>query len=72
MQHHIDTDEDAPIRQQARKIPLLCRETVQTFLQDMLDKGIISPSKSPWASQIVLATKRIAPHDFVFTIQRLM
>ena len=35
-----------------------CQETVQTLLQEMLDKGIISPSKSPWASPIVLVAKK--------------
>ena len=50
MQHHSDTDGAPPIRQPVRRVPLSRRETVQTLLQDMLDKGIISPSKSPWAS----------------------
>ena len=58
MQHHIDTKGAAPIRQQARRVPLPCQETVQTLLQDMLDKGVILPSKSPWASPIVLVTKK--------------
>ena len=46
MQHHIDTDGVAPIQQQARRVPLLCRETVQTL-----------SSKSPWTFLIVLVTK---------------
>ena len=44
-----------PIQQQ---VPLPHRETVQTLLQEMLDKGIIAPSKSLWASPIVLVTKK--------------
>ena len=35
-----------------------CREKVQQLLQDMLDKKIISPSKSPWASPVVLVQKK--------------
>ena len=58
MQHHNDTGGAAPIRQKVRRVPLQCQETVQTLLKDMLDKGIISPSKSPWASLIVLVTTR--------------
>ena len=46
MQHHIDTNGAPPIRQQARRVPLPRWETVQTLLQEMLDKGIISPSKA--------------------------
>ena len=58
MQHHIDTNGAPPIRQQARRVPLPRQETVQTLLQEMLDKGIISPLKSPWASPIVLVAKK--------------
>ena len=58
MQHCIDTGNAAPIRQQARRVPLPRRETVHTLLNDMLEKGIISPSKSPWASPIVLVKKK--------------
>ena len=58
MQHHIDTNGASPTRQQARRVPLPCRETVKALLQEMLEKRIISPSKSPWASPIVLVTKK--------------
>ena len=58
IQHHIDTNGASPIRQQARRVPLPRRETVKTLLQGMLDKGIITPSRSPWASPIVLVTKK--------------
>ena len=58
MQHHIDTGDAKPIRQQARRVPLPRRETVHTLLNEMLAKGIISPSKSPWASPIVLVAKK--------------
>ena len=58
MQHHIDTNGAVPIRQQARKVPLPHKETAQTLLQDMLDKGIILLSQSPWVSPILLVTKR--------------
>lgn len=58
LQHHIDTKDAIPIRQQARRVPLPRRETVQKLLQEMLTKGIISPSKSPWVSPIVLVNKK--------------
>ena len=58
MQHHIDTGNALPIRQQPRRIPLPRRETVCKLLDEMLKKGIISPSKSPWASPIVLVAKK--------------
>ena len=58
MQHHIDTGNSPPICQQSRRIPLPRRETVRQLLDEMLKKGIISPSKSPWASPIVLVAKK--------------
>jgi len=58
LQHHIDTKDATPIRQQVRSVPLPRRETVQKLLQEMLTKGIISSSKSPWASPIVLVSKK--------------
>jgi len=56
--HHIDTGSAAPIRQPARRVPLPHRGKVQELLNDMLGKKLISPSNSPWASPIVLVTKK--------------
>ena len=58
LQHHINTGVSSPIRQPARRIPLPRRDMVRQLLQDMRAKGIISPSKSPWASPIVLVRKK--------------
>jgi len=58
LQHHINTGTSPPIRQPARRVPLPRRDTVHQLLQEMRDKGIISPSKSPWASPIVLVKKK--------------
>ena len=55
--HHIDTGDARPIRQHTR-IPPFRREEAQKLLQDMLKKRVISPSKSPWASPIVLVKKK--------------
>ena len=58
LQHRIDTGSAMPIRQLARRVPLPRRETVRHLLQDMLSRDVISPSKSPWASPIVLVGKK--------------
>ena len=58
LQHHINTGTSPPIRQPVRRIPLPCRDTVHQLLEDMVTKVIISPSKSPWASPIVLVRKK--------------
>ena len=58
MNHQIDTNGAQPICQQARWVPLPHFEKVHELLQDMLQKGVISPSKSLWASPIVLVKKK--------------
>ena len=58
LSHHIETGDAKPIHQQARRVPLPHRGSVQELLKDMLEKQVISPSKSPWASPIVLVRKK--------------
>ena len=58
LSHHIETGDVQPIRQQARRVPLPHRRTVQDLLKGMLEKRVISPSKSPWALPIVLVKKK--------------
>ena len=58
LQHNINTGTSPPIHQPARRVQLSGRDTVHQLLQEMTDKGILSPSKSPWASPIVLVKKK--------------
>ena len=43
LSHHIETGDAQPIRQQAWRVPLPHRGTVQDLLKDMLEKRVISP-----------------------------
>ena len=56
--HTIPTDTAQPIRQPPRRAPLCHKETVRKLLDDMLSKDVITPSKSPWASPVVLVQKK--------------
>ena len=56
--HTINTGNAAPIKQAARRLPYHRRPELQALLQDMLRKGIIRESNSPWASPIVLVRKK--------------
>ena len=54
IQHKIDTGMAPPIRQEVRRIPQFWRQEAKKLLEDMLNRGVIQPSNSPWASPIVL------------------
>ena len=56
--HRIDTGDSAPIRQHPRRLSPNHREEVENFIQDMLEKGVVQPPHSTWASSIVLVQKK--------------
>ena len=64
VKHRIDTQGANPIRQPVRRLPMQQRKEVQGMLQDMLKKGVIEHSHSPWASPIVLVKNRDGSHRF--------
>jgi len=57
LKHKIETNGN-PIRQAVRRLPLPKRDEVRKLLCEMRQKKIIAPSKSPWASPIVLVPKK--------------
>ena len=57
-QHVINTGDHQPIRQLPRRVPFALRQKIDEMVGEMLEKGIIQPSKSPWASPVVLVSKK--------------
>ena len=55
--HHIHTGDARLVRQPVRRIPPQRRGEVHKLLNEMLERGVIEPSTSPWASPIVLVQK---------------
>ena len=53
--HSIETGDQRPIWQPPRRVPFALRDQVNKMV---LDRGITEPSKSPWASPIILVEKR--------------
>ena len=49
---------DQPISFQPRRLSYADKEKVQVILDDLLEKGVIRPSSSPYASAIVLTHKK--------------
>ena len=58
IEHCIDTGSAKPVRQQLRRFPPAHVETISKHVDDMLSQGIIEPTSSPWASNVVLVRKK--------------
>nr|VZI20025.1 unnamed protein product [Spirometra erinaceieuropaei] len=59
LQHTIDTGSARPISQPPpRLVPVHFQKQLEQTIKDMLDKHVIRPSPSPWASPIVLVKKK--------------
>ena len=57
-QHGIDTGDARPIRQPLRRHPPAHSVAIRDHVSTMLEQGIIEPTQSPWASNIVLVKKK--------------
>jgi hypothetical protein len=58
VRHTIPTTDDVPVRVPYRRIPPHLQPEVRHHLEKWLRQGVIRPSASPYASQLVLAEKK--------------
>jgi hypothetical protein len=58
VQHRIDLTDEKPFKQRYRRIPQAAYDDVRAHLRQLLNAGIIQPSHSPWASNVVLVRKK--------------
>jgi hypothetical protein len=58
VKHRLDTAGAAPIRQPLRRTPLGFDQEEEKYFREMIDTGVIKPSSSAWASNVVLVRKR--------------
>ena len=71
VQHSIDTGDAPPIKQQVRSIPVARQHEVRKLLDEMLQKDVIQPSASPWASPVVLVQKKDGTLRFCVDYRKL-
>ena len=71
VQHGINTQQAHPIKQPPRREPLGHKEVIKQEIQKMLDKDVIEPSTSPWASPVVLVKKKDGTVRFCIDYRRL-
>ena len=70
-EHIIELMDDKPFKERFRRITPPLLEEVRENLQDMLDRGAIQPSKSPWCNAIVLVRKKDGTLRFCIDFQKL-
>jgi hypothetical protein len=54
VEHRIVTGDAKPIRKAPYRVPFALRQEMQNQVNDMLAKGIIEGSASPWSSPAIL------------------
>lgn len=59
VKHEIKTTDEIPVHVKTYRYPYIHKEEVQRQINDMLDKGIIRPSSSPWSSPIWIVPKKL-------------
>ena len=71
VKHRIETRNAPPIRQRPRRLPPVLQAETDRQITEMLNRGIIEPSTSPWASPVVLVTKKDGSRRFCTDYRRL-
>ena len=71
VRHNIDTGEARPINCPPYRVGPKERETIDRLTNEMLAEGVISPSTSPWASPVVLVSKKDGSVRFCVDYRRL-
>lgn len=71
VQHRIHTGNVPPIRERFRPLPPMMYQEMKALLTDMLDKGVISESASPWAAPVVMVKKKDGSWRFCVDYRKL-
>ncbi|XP_069800966.1 uncharacterized protein [Dendropsophus ebraccatus] len=71
LEHEIPTGDARPVRERYRQIPPALYQEVKALLKHMQESHIIQPSRSPWASPIVLVKKKDGTLRFCVDYRRL-
>ena len=70
-EHAIDTGNAVPAKSRPRRLPPKWEEEINQQLDELLDQRLCRPSASPWASNVVLVTKKDGRKRFAIDYRRL-
>lgn len=71
LNHKIFLTHDVPLKQRPYKVSPSKLEIIKELVDDMLAKGVIEPSASPWASPVVLIPKKTSGLRFCVDYRKL-
>ncbi len=71
VKHTIDRGHQRSIRLLPRRLPITKQEIEKEEVQKMLDRGVIEPCQSSWASPVVLVTKKDGTTRFCVDYRKL-
>lgn len=71
IRHRIHTESAHPIRQKPYRVAPSERKIIDEQVQEMLEKGIIQESASPWAAPVILVKKKDGTWRFCVDYRRL-
>jgi transposase InsO family protein len=63
IEHRIITGDAQPIRKAPYRTPFALRDEMSRQVKDMLRKGVIEPSSSPWSAPAILVPKKSADNS---------
>ena len=69
--HNIETVDHPPIRQRPYRIPHSQLDMVDRHIENMLEKGVIQESNSPWSQSLVIVTKKDGSPRFCVDFRKL-
>ena len=58
VKHDVDTGDHSPVRQRPRRLRHDQKEEIQKQIKNLQESGLIRPSESEWASNVVLVKKK--------------